>query len=237
MNLAAPSARPRPAHRACSPQADQARPSIEWMQDAAARGQPNGSPPAQQAVEASEQRLTRDARRDRPWRRRRRRRGWPSSTPRIATANDDAARLSNETGPALIAALAQVREAGAHAAERARAAIAEIIPEIAPRSLATQPAPRSRKRFAKRSRSASPKSTSVADPRGRNGARGERSPDPADAVDRPKRGRARSASRTKAAKRSARTTARISPGASRCLMDSMHSAAIDVQKILVRRSR
>ena len=43
----------------------------------------------------------------------------------------EAARFSNETGPALIASLAQVREAGAHAAERARKAIANIIPESA----------------------------------------------------------------------------------------------------------
>ncbi|MCA1653172.1 MAG: hypothetical protein LC656_03000, partial [Sphingomonadales bacterium] len=49
----------------------------------------------------------------------------------IGTAANDAARLSNETGPALIDALTQVREAAAHAAERAREAIAAVIPESA----------------------------------------------------------------------------------------------------------
>ena len=49
----------------------------------------------------------------------------------IGRANQDAAALSNETGPALVAALVQVREAAAHAAERARSAIAEVIPQSA----------------------------------------------------------------------------------------------------------
>ncbi len=49
----------------------------------------------------------------------------------IARAGDDAARLSNETGPALVEALVQVREAAQHAAARAREAIAEAIPASA----------------------------------------------------------------------------------------------------------
>ena len=49
----------------------------------------------------------------------------------IGRAAGDAARLSNETGPALIDALVQVREAAAHAAERAREAISAVIPESA----------------------------------------------------------------------------------------------------------
>ena len=49
----------------------------------------------------------------------------------IAAASDEAGRLSNETGPALVNALVQVREAAAHAAERAREAIAKVIPESA----------------------------------------------------------------------------------------------------------
>jgi ABC-type transporter Mla subunit MlaD len=49
----------------------------------------------------------------------------------IGTAAGDAERLSNETGPALVAAMLQVREAAAHAAERAREAIAGVIPESA----------------------------------------------------------------------------------------------------------
>jgi len=43
----------------------------------------------------------------------------------------EAATLSAETGPALVASLVQVREAAAHAAERARQAIEAAIPEAA----------------------------------------------------------------------------------------------------------
>ena len=49
----------------------------------------------------------------------------------IAAASQEAGRLSNETGPALVNALVQVREAAAHAAERAREAISKVIPETA----------------------------------------------------------------------------------------------------------
>jgi hypothetical protein len=49
----------------------------------------------------------------------------------IAKAEREAARLSSETGPALVASLVQVKEAAAHAAERAREAIAAIIPQSA----------------------------------------------------------------------------------------------------------
>jgi hypothetical protein len=108
---------------------EQARPSIEWMQGAAndtAERLLHG----QKAVEASEQKLgamlvavdhgVSGAQAQ-----------LGELTAAIAIANEDATRLSNETGPALIAALQQVREAGSHAAERARAAISAIIPESA----------------------------------------------------------------------------------------------------------
>ncbi|WP_162888106.1 hypothetical protein [Sphingomonas mesophila] len=49
----------------------------------------------------------------------------------IASAEDEARRLSGETGPALVAALVQVKEAAAHAAERAREAISAVVPEAA----------------------------------------------------------------------------------------------------------
>ncbi len=49
----------------------------------------------------------------------------------IVAAGEEAGRLSGETGPALVAALMQVREAAAHAAERAREAISKVIPETA----------------------------------------------------------------------------------------------------------
>jgi len=49
----------------------------------------------------------------------------------MAAAQGEAARLSNETGPALVAAMVQVKEAAAHAAERAREAIASVVPDSA----------------------------------------------------------------------------------------------------------
>jgi hypothetical protein len=49
----------------------------------------------------------------------------------ISGAQEEAAELTRETGPALVQAMVQVREAAAHAAERAREAIASVIPESA----------------------------------------------------------------------------------------------------------
>ena len=49
----------------------------------------------------------------------------------LAQVEREATSLSKETGPALIASLVQVKEAAAHAAERAREAIAAAIPEAA----------------------------------------------------------------------------------------------------------
>jgi DNA-binding ferritin-like protein len=52
-------------------------------------------------------------------------------TAALAQAQTEASNLSAETGPALVAALVQVKEAAAHAAERAREAIEAVIPESA----------------------------------------------------------------------------------------------------------
>jgi peptidoglycan hydrolase CwlO-like protein len=49
----------------------------------------------------------------------------------LARVEREAASLSAETGPALVASLVQVKEAAAHAAERAREAIEQVIPESA----------------------------------------------------------------------------------------------------------
>ena len=49
----------------------------------------------------------------------------------LAQVEREAASLSAETGPALVAALVQVKEAAGHAAERAREAIESVIPESA----------------------------------------------------------------------------------------------------------
>ena len=66
----------------------------------------------------------------------------------IAAASEEAGRLSDETGPALVAALVQVREAATHAAERAREAIAKVIPESAGQLERSRRARRSRRRCA-----------------------------------------------------------------------------------------
>ncbi|HVM22242.1 MAG TPA: hypothetical protein VM308_02925 [Sphingomicrobium sp.] len=49
----------------------------------------------------------------------------------LAQVEREAANLSGETGPALVASLVQVKEAAAHAAQRAREAIESVIPETA----------------------------------------------------------------------------------------------------------
>lgn len=49
----------------------------------------------------------------------------------LAQVEREAVNLSNETGPALVASLVQVKEAAAHAAERAREAVQSVIPESA----------------------------------------------------------------------------------------------------------
>ena len=49
----------------------------------------------------------------------------------ITEAQTEATRLSHETGPALIDAMMQVKEAAAHAAERAREAITNVVPQSA----------------------------------------------------------------------------------------------------------
>jgi ABC-type transporter Mla subunit MlaD len=49
----------------------------------------------------------------------------------MSAAQAEAAQLTSETGPSLVQALVQVREAAAHAAERAREAITAVIPESA----------------------------------------------------------------------------------------------------------
>jgi hypothetical protein len=51
----------------------------------------------------------------------------------LAQVEREAASLSGETGPALVASMVQVKEAAAHAAQRAREAIEAVIPESASR--------------------------------------------------------------------------------------------------------
>ena len=106
-----------------------ARPEIEWMRDAAAEAanrvaETNNGIASQQdrlaallaniddGVIGAEQKLA-------------------SLAQAITSAQSDAANLTAETGPALVAAMVQVREAASHAAERAREAMASVIPESA----------------------------------------------------------------------------------------------------------
>jgi len=49
----------------------------------------------------------------------------------IAKAETEASRLSQETAPALVEAMVRVQEAAAHAAQRAREAIASVVPQTA----------------------------------------------------------------------------------------------------------
>ena len=49
----------------------------------------------------------------------------------LAQVEREATNLSAETGPSLVAALVQVKEAAGHAADRAREAIEKVIPESA----------------------------------------------------------------------------------------------------------
>lgn len=104
-----------------------ARPEIEWMREAATEASErlalsSDSVAAQQdrlaallatlddGVGAAEQRLG-------------------SLRTAIADAQADASRVQAETAPALVQAMVQVREASTHAAERAREAIASVIPD------------------------------------------------------------------------------------------------------------
>ena len=109
--------------------AETARPEIGWMRDAAleasAQISASGTGITEQAdrfaallaliddgVGSSETRLA-------------------ALTSALTEAQGEASRLTAETGPALVAALLQVREAAAHAAERAREAIEGVIPDSA----------------------------------------------------------------------------------------------------------
>jgi hypothetical protein len=106
-----------------------ARPEIEWMRDAAAeaagRIAETGSGIAAQQDRLTALLATIDE-------------GVIGAEQKLATlaqaiseAQSDAANLTAETGPALVAAMVQVRDAAAHAAERAREAMAGVIPESA----------------------------------------------------------------------------------------------------------
>lgn len=107
------------------------RPEIEWMRDAADEASQRLSAGAE-AVQAQQDRLSAllasldDGVSSAEQRLR-------ALSEAIASAESEAARLHSETAPALVQAMVQVREASAHAAERAREAISAVIPEGATR--------------------------------------------------------------------------------------------------------
>ena len=188
------------------------RPEIEWAQQAAVEA-PARLEAGAGAIEEQHDRLAallaggrygvggaERKRRACPASAQRRRRGLPSV---------------GETGPALVAALVQVKEAAAHAAERAREAISAVIPESAgqlsdaTRDALEQVVRDERRRPAARGRD-------DRRPRRRGRARRVRAADAADDQHRPERRGARSASGGDAAKQRASRTARPSPSACRC---------------------
>ncbi len=105
------------------------RPEIEWMRDAASEASERITVSAEGIAEQQDRFAALLASLDD---------GVGTAENRLATlstaisdAQSEAARLSAETGPALVEAMVQVREAAAHAAQRAREAIGSIVPESA----------------------------------------------------------------------------------------------------------
>ena len=109
--------------------AQAAKPEISWMRDAAAEASDRLSTTASQIAEQQDRLAALLASVDD---------GVGDSQAKLASlssaiadAQAQATNLSAETGPALVAALVQVKDAAGHAAERAREAIEAVIPESA----------------------------------------------------------------------------------------------------------
>jgi hypothetical protein len=105
------------------------RPELDWMRDAAVEASERIRSSASSIAEQQDRFATLLATLDE---------GVGTAGERIATlaaaiteAQGEATRLSHETGPALIDAMVQVKEAASHAAERAREAIANVVPQSA----------------------------------------------------------------------------------------------------------
>ena len=133
----------------------------------------------------------------------------------IVKVEREATSLSAETGPALVSALLQVKEAAAHAADRAREAIESIIPESAGKlSEETRAALERvvRESIEERLRSVEDVAARAVEFRSCR----FRSADAADADAGPDRQRRSSSTWSRPARTSARKTARLSPAAYRC---------------------
>jgi len=105
------------------------RPELDWMRDAAVEASERIRVSASSIAEQQDRFATLLATLDE---------GVGTAGERIGTlaaaiteAQGEATRLSHETGPALIDAMVQVKEAASHAAERAREAIANVVPQSA----------------------------------------------------------------------------------------------------------
>jgi len=105
------------------------RPELDWMRDAAVEASERIRSSASSIAEQQDRFATLLATLDE---------GVGTAGERIGTlaaaiteAQGEATRLSHETGPALIDAMVQVKEAASHAAERAREAIANVVPQSA----------------------------------------------------------------------------------------------------------
>ncbi len=105
------------------------RPEIEWMRDAASEASERIAASNQSIAEQQDRFAALLAALDDGVGTAENRLGTLSSA--ISDAQSEAARLSAETGPALVEAMVQVRDAAAHAALRAKEAIASIVPESA----------------------------------------------------------------------------------------------------------
>ena len=149
----------------------------------------------------------------------------------LAQVEQDASALSAQTAPALVNALVQVKEAASHAAERAREAIEDIIPASAGKLSSEN---------SRRVGNGDPRERRGPASRGRSGRRPRRRSRPALRPTglpsrwcrsvRPRRRSRLISPRPDGASR--RRTARRSRGGCRSSSNSMHSAAIDVGKIL-----
>ena len=105
------------------------RPELDWMREAAVEASDRIRSSASSIVEQQDRFATLLATLDE---------GVGTAGERLGTlavaiteAQSEATRLSHETGPALIDAMVQVKEAASHAAERAREAIANVVPQSA----------------------------------------------------------------------------------------------------------
>jgi hypothetical protein len=107
----------------------EARPEIEWMRDASVEASNRIAASAQGIEEQQDRFAALLAALDDGAGAAEERLGLLASS--IGDAQSEALRLSRETGPALVTAMAQVHEAAAHAAKRAQEALSAVIPNAA----------------------------------------------------------------------------------------------------------